>query len=209
MLRTFDFAVKGAANKSAQGIALGGVGIAVGVARRPRGARRGSRGDRAALGAGHAATARRSARVSRPRRLLPHRQVSRDHCSPRFQRCSCLLSLLQTKETYRSSISAGSGDRAQRGFVLGRGQESRSVDPSGSTLRRRWVSRSVVRWSALRRRWVSRSAGGCLGPGVLVRRWVSWSVVRRWVSWSVVRVSWSARAELLETPGMARTALGA
>ena len=42
MLRTFDLAVKGAANKSAQGIALGGVGIAVGVTRR----------DRAALGAG-------------------------------------------------------------------------------------------------------------------------------------------------------------
>ena len=32
MLRTFDFTVKGAANKSAQGIALGGVGIAVRVA---------------------------------------------------------------------------------------------------------------------------------------------------------------------------------
>jgi hypothetical protein len=42
MLRTFDFAVKGAANKSAQGIALWGVGIAVGVTGRPRGARRGS-----------------------------------------------------------------------------------------------------------------------------------------------------------------------
>ena len=41
MLRIFDLAVKGAANKSAQGIALGGVGIAVG-----------SRGDRVALGAG-------------------------------------------------------------------------------------------------------------------------------------------------------------
>ena len=42
MLRTIDFAVKGAANKSDQGIALEGVGIAVGVTRRPRGARRGS-----------------------------------------------------------------------------------------------------------------------------------------------------------------------
>jgi hypothetical protein len=80
----------------------------------------------------HAATAWRSARVSRPRRLalgaglptpptgarrgspdpagLPDRQVSRAHRRPRFQRCSCSLSLLQTKETYRSSIWAGSGD---------------------------------------------------------------------------------------------------
>jgi hypothetical protein len=41
MLRTFDFAVKGAANKSAQVIALGGVGIAVAVTR-----------DRIALGVG-------------------------------------------------------------------------------------------------------------------------------------------------------------
>jgi hypothetical protein len=42
ILRTFDFAVKEAANKSAPGIALRGVGIAAGVTRRPRGARRGS-----------------------------------------------------------------------------------------------------------------------------------------------------------------------
>jgi hypothetical protein len=41
---------------------------------------------------------------------LPDRQVSRAHRRPRFQRCSCLLSLLQTKETDRSSIWAGSGD---------------------------------------------------------------------------------------------------
>ena len=53
MLRTFDLALKGAANKSAQGIALGAVGIAEGVTRRPRGAGRGSRW----------------ARVSRPRPL--------------------------------------------------------------------------------------------------------------------------------------------
>jgi hypothetical protein len=58
------------------------------VTRRPRGARRGSP-DPAGL---------------------PDRQVSRAHRRPRFQRCSCLLSLLQTKETYRSSIWAGSGD---------------------------------------------------------------------------------------------------
>jgi hypothetical protein len=70
ILRTFDFAVKEAANKSAQGIALRGVGIAVGVTRRPRGARRGSH-DPAGL---------------------PDRQVSRAHRSPRFRRCSCLLS---------------------------------------------------------------------------------------------------------------------
>jgi hypothetical protein len=75
MLRTFDFAVKGAANKSAQGIALGGVGIAVGVTRRTRGARRGSP-DPAGL---------------------PDRQVSRAHRRPRFQRSSCLLSLRQNE----------------------------------------------------------------------------------------------------------------
>jgi hypothetical protein len=119
MLHTFDFAVKGPANKSAQGMALGGVGIAVGLTRRPRGARRGSP-DPADL---------------------PDRQVSRAHRRPRFQRCSCLLSLLQTKETYRSSIWAGSGDprparvRAQGGVrrpapsagsYSGTGQETRA-----------------------------------------------------------------------------------
>jgi hypothetical protein len=57
MLRTFDLALKGAANKSAQGIALGGVGIAEGVTRRPRGAGRGSRWARVALGAGLPTTA--------------------------------------------------------------------------------------------------------------------------------------------------------
>jgi hypothetical protein len=87
VLRSFASASKGP-NISAQGIAQGGVGIAVGVTRRPRGARRGSP-DPAGL---------------------PDRQVSRAHRRPRFQRCSCLLSLLQTKETYRSSIWAGSGD---------------------------------------------------------------------------------------------------
>jgi hypothetical protein len=69
------------------GIALGGVGIAVWVTRRPRGARCGSP-DPADW---------------------PDRQVSLAHRRPRFQRCSCLLSLLQTKETYRSSIWAGPG----------------------------------------------------------------------------------------------------
>jgi hypothetical protein len=70
---------------------------------------------------------------------LPDRQVSRAHRRPRFQRCSCLLSLVLTKDTYRSSIWAGSGDpRPARdcawggvrrpapsaGSCLGRGQES-------------------------------------------------------------------------------------
>ena len=87
VLRSFASASKGP-NISAQGIAQGGVGIAVGVTRRPRGARRGSP-DPAGL---------------------PDRQVSRAHRRPSFQRCSCLLSLRQTKETYRSSIWAGSGD---------------------------------------------------------------------------------------------------
>ena len=97
MLRTFDFAVKGAANKSAQGIAQGGLGIAVGA-----------RGDRVAL-----------ARVSRPRRLTRPPGLPA-HRRPRYQSCSCLLSLLQTKETYRSSIWAGSGDpRPARADLFG------------------------------------------------------------------------------------------
>jgi hypothetical protein len=62
----------------------------VGVTRRQRGAGRGSR-DPAEL---------------------PDRQVSRAHRRPRFRRCSCLQSLLQNKETYRSGIWAGSGDPA-------------------------------------------------------------------------------------------------
>jgi hypothetical protein len=81
---------------------------------------------------------------------------------------------------------------------------SRSVDPSGSTLRRRWVSWSVgpsCDGSGCLGPW---SVGprcdevGCLGPlGPLRRRRVSWSVVRlgRWVSWSAWSgrwVSWSA-----------------
>ena len=53
------------------------VDIAMRTTRRPRGARRGSP-DPAGL---------------------PDRQVSCVHRRPRFQRCSCLLSLLQTKET--------------------------------------------------------------------------------------------------------------
>ena len=64
----------------------------------------GSRGDRVALGAG------RAGRGSPDPDPLPDRQVSRAHLRPRFQRCSCLLSLIPTKETYRSSIWAGSGD---------------------------------------------------------------------------------------------------
>jgi hypothetical protein len=78
----FRFCREGCGRQSAHRIALGGVGVAVGVTRRPRGARRGSP-DPAGL---------------------PDRQVSRAHRGPRFQRCSRLRSLLQTKETYRSRI---------------------------------------------------------------------------------------------------------
>jgi hypothetical protein len=52
----------------------------------------------------------RARRVSPDPAGLPDRQVSRAHHRPRFQRCSCLLSLLQPKETFRSSVWAGSGD---------------------------------------------------------------------------------------------------
>jgi hypothetical protein len=75
----------------------------LGVTRRPRGAGRGSP-DPAGL---------------------PDRQVSRAHRRPRFQRCSCLLSLLQTKETYRSGIWAGSGDHC--------GEDLRQVQHPGKT----------------------------------------------------------------------------
>jgi hypothetical protein len=91
MLRTFDFAVKGAANKSAQGIALGGVGIAVGVTRRTRGARRGS------PDLGVTRRTRGARRGSPDPAGLPDRQVSRAHRRPRFQRSSCLLSLRQNE----------------------------------------------------------------------------------------------------------------
>jgi hypothetical protein len=123
MLRTFDLAVKGAANKSAQGIALGGVGIAVRVTRRPRGAGRVSsdpgvtrrtRGagrvssdpgvTRRTRGAGRVSSdpgvtrrARGARRGSPDPAGLPDRQVSRAHRRPRFQRCSCLLSLRQNE----------------------------------------------------------------------------------------------------------------
>jgi hypothetical protein len=60
MLRTFDFAVKGAANKAAQVIALGRVGIAVAVTR-----------DRVALGVGLPTTALNISRALRLRQLLP------------------------------------------------------------------------------------------------------------------------------------------
>jgi hypothetical protein len=85
---------------------------------------------------------------------------------------------------------------------------SRSVGPSVSTPRRRWVSWSSVAAHSVstpRRRWVSwsvpsarRDGGGCLDP------WSAWSATevgvlvrdgggclgprRRWVSWSVVRL---------------------
>jgi hypothetical protein len=91
MLRTFDLAVKGAANKSAQGIALGGVGIAVRVTRRPRGAGRGSSDP------GVTRRTRGARRGSPDPAGLPDRQVSRAHRRPRFQRSSCLLSLRQNE----------------------------------------------------------------------------------------------------------------
>jgi hypothetical protein len=110
-----------------------GVGIAVGVARRPPGARRVSPDpavlparragrvspDPAVLPARRAGRvfpdpavlpARRAGRGSPDPAVLPARQVSPAYCRPRFQRCSCLQSLLPRKETYRSSIWAGSGD---------------------------------------------------------------------------------------------------
>src|SRR5580693_5996787 len=119
MLRTFDLAVKGAANKSAQGIALGGVGIAVRVTRRPRGAGHGSSEP------GVTRRTRGARRGSPDPAGLPDRQVSRAHRRPRFQRCSCLLSLLQNKETYRSGIWAGSGDHC--------GEHLRQVQHPGKT----------------------------------------------------------------------------
>jgi hypothetical protein len=111
----FRFCREGRSQKISPGNRSVGSRHRRGVTRRPRGARRGSP-DPADL---------------------PDRQVSCAHRRPRFQRCSYLLSLRQTKETYRSSIWAGSGDarparrvtrrprgagrgetRAQRGFVL-------------------------------------------------------------------------------------------
>ena len=111
---------------------------------------------------------------------LHDRQVSRTHRWPSFQRCSCLLSLLQIKETFRSSIWAGSGDpRPARvrawggvrrpapsaGSYLGRGQETRaqrefvlgagSGDPRPARVRA---------WGGVRR--PSPSAGSCLGRGL-------------------------------------------
>ena len=56
---------------------------------------------------------------------LPDRLVSRAHRKPRLQRFSCLLTLLQTKETYRSSIWAGSGDHC--------GEDLRQVQHPGKT----------------------------------------------------------------------------
>ena len=106
MLRTFDFAVKGAANKSAQGIALGGVGIAVGVTRRSRGARRGSPDPD----------------------LLPDRQVSRAHRRPRFQRSSCLLSLRQNEGDlsvkHLGGVRRPAPSAGPIGQAFGRGQET-------------------------------------------------------------------------------------
>ena len=149
MLRTFNLTSKWGIPEAAQGIALGGVGIAPGKTRRPARVGRGS-ADPARMPDRRAPDARptRWARVScigiwsvctrtisrfpgktgngsdsRPRRLarragrgspdpavLPDRQVSPAYCRPRFRRCSCLQSLLPRKETYRSSIWAGSGD---------------------------------------------------------------------------------------------------
>jgi hypothetical protein len=81
---------RGAGTNEVRG-SLWGCRHRVGMTRRPRGARRGSPDPAGS----------------------PDRQVSRAHRRPRFQRCSCLRSLLQTKETYRSSIWAGSGDHSR------------------------------------------------------------------------------------------------
>jgi hypothetical protein len=90
--------------RCASALALGGLGIAVG-----------SRGDRVALGAGLPTPPAVARPTGLPRSLQT--QV--------YKRCSCLLSLLQTKETYRASIWATSGDpRPAR--VFGRGQETRA-----------------------------------------------------------------------------------
>jgi hypothetical protein len=62
----------------------------------------------------------RARRVSPDPAGLPDRQVSRAHHRPRFQRCSCLLSLLQPKETFRSSVWAGSGDPRPARVSFGR-----------------------------------------------------------------------------------------
>jgi hypothetical protein len=88
----------------------------MGVTRRPRGARRGSRGDRVALGAGHAATVWRSARVSRPRRLarptgLPHSsqtQVSKGFVLAKLTPNEGDLSVKHLGGVRRPSPSAGS-----------------------------------------------------------------------------------------------------
>jgi hypothetical protein len=86
----------------------------------------------AALGAG------RAGRGSPDPDPLPDRQVSRIHRRPRFKRCSCLLSLLQTKETYRSSIWAGSGDPrpARARFRLAYNERLRNIKTrQGGSLR--------------------------------------------------------------------------
>jgi hypothetical protein len=119
MLRTFDFAVKGAANKSAQGIALGGVGIAVRVTRRPRGAGRGSSEPGVTRRTRGARRGSRWARVSQPRPLarppgLPH--SSQTPVSEVF-----VLAKLTPKRRRPIGQAFGRGQetRAQRGRVPG------------------------------------------------------------------------------------------
>jgi hypothetical protein len=113
ILRIFDLAVKGGPEMSPADRSVGSRHRR-GLARQPHGARRGSHDPatptcarRWSLDPATPTCARRGSLD--PAGLLD-RQVSRAHPRPRFQRCSCLLSLLQTKETYRSSIWAGSGD---------------------------------------------------------------------------------------------------
>jgi hypothetical protein len=107
----FRSCLEGGGQQISSGNRSGGVGIAEGVTRRTRGARRGSRWARvSARDLGVTRRTHGARRGSPDPAGLPDRQVSRAHRRPQFQRCSSLLSLPQTQETYRSSIWAGSGD---------------------------------------------------------------------------------------------------
>jgi hypothetical protein len=127
------------------------------------------RSARVALGAVRAGRAGRGSRWARWARVsdpdpLPDRQVSRAHLTPRFQRCSCLLSLIQTKETYRSSIWAGSGDPRPARVRTWVG----SGDPRPARVRT-WggVRRPAPSASSYlgRRQETAPSASSCLGRG--------------------------------------------
>jgi hypothetical protein len=112
MLRTFDFAVKGAANKPAQGIALGGVGIA-----------RGGHGATAWRSArvsgprGHAANAWRSARVSGPRRLARPSGLPRSSQTPVSEEFVLAKFTPKRRRPIGQAFGRGQETRAQRGSV--------------------------------------------------------------------------------------------